>query len=37
VNFTRLLTAIKSDQGVPHDIVTALKSDEGLPQNSITA
>ena len=29
--------ALKSDEGVPQNLVTALKSDEGVPQNLVTA
>ncbi len=31
------VTAMKADEGVPHNLVTAMKSDEGVPQNLITA
>ena len=30
-------SAMKSDEGVPHNLVTALKSDEGVPHNLISA
>ena len=30
------VTAIKSDEGVPHNLVTAMKADEGVPQNLVT-
>jgi hypothetical protein len=30
-------TALKADEGVPHNLVTALKADEGVPHNLVTA
>ena len=29
--------AMKSDEGVPQNLVTAMKSDEGVPQDLVTA
>ena len=31
------LLRLRSDEGVPHNLVTALKADEGVPQNLVTA
>ena len=30
-------TAMRADEGVPHNLVTAMKADEGVPQNMVTA
>ena len=31
------VTAMKADEGVPHNLVTAMTADEGVPHNLVTA